>query len=101
MEPGEVTLLIEATRDDLVRDVVATLTELGLRRLTPIEIHRLRLRVLPHLHAVAGIATRYEQEKHDDEPTRSGPAPRPPEQGWTSEATPAQRPSKMPKRVRG
>lgn len=99
MKPAEVTQLLEATRDDLVRDIVATLAELGVlpRLLTPAEIERLRLVALPHVNAGALVGARYEQAKHlDDEPTRAT-APPAAEPRWVGEDTPARRPSARPK----
>ncbi len=99
MDASEVTRLLEATRDDLVRDVVATLNELGVTRrlLVPAEIDRLRRVIVPHLFSIASLATRYEQERQtgDDEPTRA--APRPQHEGWVGEDTPAARPSARPR----
>jgi hypothetical protein len=94
VDAAEVTRLLEATRDDLVRDVLATLTDFRLRRLTPVEIDRLKRIALPHVHAAAIVATRYAIEKRG---APALPAPLPVrEQGWTSEETSPGRPSAMP-----
>ena len=96
MQSNEVTDLLAATRDDLVRDVDAALAGFGLRRLTPAELELVARLVLPHLNAVAALATRYEQERHaPPEP------PEPTHQGWVSEVTPPRRLSKRPKRDPG
>jgi hypothetical protein len=91
VDATEVNRLLDATRDDLVRDVLATLTDYRFRRLTPSEIDRIKRVVLPHVHAAAVVATRYALEK------RAAPALQlAPEQGWTSEETSPGRPSVMP-----
>jgi hypothetical protein len=91
VDAAEVNRLLEATRDDLVRDLLATLTDFRVRRLTPQEIERVKRVALPHVHAAAIVATRYAIEKR-----AAPPPPSRVEQGWTEEPTSPGRPSAMP-----
>lgn len=98
MDAAEVNRLLEATRDDLVRDLLATLTDFRLRRLTPAEIERVKPIVLRHVHAAAIVATRYAIAARA--PAVPAAEPSTPEQGWTREPTSPGRPSVMPGRRR-